>query len=297
MNVFPSAQEVQWKAIAAAAAAWTLASFVVNAVGFRGTVGTTLREFQAVTGGLAEPTLVGSVVVLLVFMIVVVVIGRVPLASVGWVRQDAARALLHVTGFWLLMQGTLALLAVAGGNRIALHPSWRDVGVGTLIGGVLAQVFGNALAEETAFRGFFFTQFLLKARALRQVASVGVAASTSALLFAVTHLPNRILVKEVPIDGLVRDQAQLVFAGVLFALVFMATRNVFTTAGLHALANDPAPLIAATAETVPVSYIALLLAVVVGSWAMRRFRRPGDPRCRDGAAQQAAAADGAQRRG
>lgn len=275
MEVFRCAKEASWGGIAAAAAAWTLALFAVNAVGFRGAAGAFLRELQAVTGGLVEPTLVGSAAVLFLFMLAVVAIGRVPLASVGWTRHAAARAFLPVIGFWLLMQATLALLAVAGGDGIMLHPSWRDAGAGAVVGGLLGQVFGNALAEETAFRGFFFTQILLKVRSLRPAAAVGVALSASALLFALSHLPNRLFVKELPIDRLVLDQARLVLAGVLFALVFVVTRNVFTVAGLHALANDPVPLVAATADVVSVTYVALLALLVPGWWIVQRFTRPG----------------------
>lgn len=275
MNVLFRVKEVEWRGIVAAAAAWIFAVFVVNAVAVRGVVGEALRGLHAVTGGLVEPTLVGSAAVLFIFMITVVAIGRTPLASIGWAPQDAVRSLLPVIGFWLLMQGTLTLIAVASGSPLTLHPSWRDVGAGALIGGVLAQVLGNALAEETAFRGFFFTQFLLKTQALRPAASFGVAALASALLFAASHIPNRVFVKGLPMESLVVDQAQLIFAGVVFALVFMATRNVFTTAGLHAFANDPAPLVATTEEVVQVTYLALLFAMVLGFVMMKKLRQFG----------------------
>lgn len=268
------AQEAPWAAIAAAALVWTAALAVVNAFGFRGEIRAALDALQAATGGLVAPTLVGSAAVLLVFLAGVTVLGRVSLASVGWSRGAAARAIAPVLGFWLLLQGALVLRAAMVGD-LAWHPAWERLGAGTVIGGVLAQVFGNALAEETVFRGFFFTQFRRKARTLPPLAAFGAAAVASAGLFAVSHLPNRFFVKDLPAAMLLADQAQLFFAGIVFAAAFAVTRNVFTTAGLHALANAPAPLVAVPAATISGTYLALL-TVGLGAWYVaRRLDRSG----------------------
>lgn len=256
--------------IAAAAAAWIAGAFLVNSVGFRGPVAAFLRDVQAATAGVVEPTLVGSTVLLLIFMSVVAGIGRVPLASLGWTQRAVIRAIFPVIMFWLLMHAALLLIGVAGGDAIAVNPLWHDVGVGAVVGGLLGQLFGNALVEETALRGFFFTQAWLKLRSLHPATGIGVAATGSALLFALSHLPNRLFVKELPIDSLVADQVRLVFAGILFALIFVVTQNLFTTVGLHALANDPVPIIAVPSGTVSATYLALLALVVPGYWIVRR---------------------------
>lgn len=267
--MLPSVQAVSGRTIAAAAAAWILAIFAVNALVFQGAFGTVLWQLHAQTHGLVEPTLVGSLIVLAAFMMVVVVLARVPPAAVGWVPGDAARALPVVIGFWVLMQAALVLSAIAFGGGVTLHPAWTQPGTAAVLGGVLAQALGNALAEETAFRGFFFAQFLLRTRRLRPAAAVATAAAASAVLFAVAHLPNRLLVKQLSPGSLATDQAQLVFAGLLFALVFAATRNLFTTVGLHALANDPAPLVSSAGEVVQVTYLVLLGTVLLTARGMR----------------------------
>lgn len=278
-EIVPHAREVPWRVIAAAGAAWLAAASVVNAIGFRGAVGAALGELQVLTRGWVEPTLVGSVAVLVAFMSVVTVVGRLPPRAVGWVGRDAARAIIPVIGFWLLVQVILGVLAVAWGDGVELHPDWHDLGAGALLGGLIAQLLGNALAEETAFRGFFFAQFLLKARALRSGPAVGVAALASAVLFALTHLPNRILVEEMAAGELLADQAQLVIAGVAFAVVYVVSRNVFTTAGIHALANDPVPMFAATPGTVQATYLAVLATAVLGAGrARRRIPSGGEPK-------------------
>ncbi len=291
MELMPSAREMQWRIIGIAAATYMLAALAVNAFVFRGPFGPVLRDIYLTTRGLIQPTLLGGIIVLAVFMTVVVVLGRVSPVSVGWVPVNAAKALLHVGGFWVLMQGVLVVLAIAGGQRITLHPVWHDVGPTAIFGGVLAQVLGNALAEETAIRGFFFTQFLLKSQRL-QVPSVAMAASASSLLFAVSHLANQVFVDRMPLDSILIDQVRLFFyGGVLFALVFVATRNLFTVVGLHALSNDPAPIIAAADETVFVTYLVLVLTILLGAWITRRLRASGVARTRLRTAQPTDAAD------
>lgn len=292
MKLIESVRKVEWKVIGLAAVAWTTSAFLVNALLYRGGVGDKLRELHAATGGLIEPTLAGSLLVLLMFGYVVLVAGRLRLADLGWLREDLAPALITFIGFWALMQVVLAVIAITKGGHVTLHPSWQHAGPGPLIGGLLSQVFGNALAEETALRGFFFTQLGLRAKNPSRLGSFTVAATGSAVLFAVAHIPNRLLVKNVPIGHLVTDQVQLVIAGLLFALVFVLTRNLFTTVGLHALANDAVPAVAAADEVVKGTYFAMLCAFLLGYGLMRRISAEG----KVAAAQQQHTADGTSHR-
>lgn len=292
MKRVKSVRRVEWKVIGLAAAAWTISVFLVNALLYRGSVGSKLRDLHAATGGLLEPTLVGSLLILLVFGYVVLLAGQLRLGDLGWIREDLAPALITFVGFWAVMQGVLAFIAITKGWVVRLHPFWQHLGPGPLIGGLLAQVFGNALAEETALRGFFFTQLGLRANIAGRLSSFAVAATGSAVLFALAHIPNRLLVKNVAIGHLVADQVQLVIAGLVFALVFVLTRNLFTTVGLHALANDPVPAVAAADEVVKGTYVAMLCAFLLGYGLIRLISTEG----KGAAAQQQLADDGAARR-
>ena len=133
-----------------------------------------------------------------------------------------------------------------------------------MIGGILGQLFGNALAEETVFRGFFFPQFYYKfGKRLGRVRALVTAALVSQVAFALLHLPNRLFVKGVPSSELLGDQVQLVVMGLVFLAIYVVTRNLFVAVGIHALANDPAPLIQASDGTVASVWLALTLALVV----------------------------------
>jgi TctA family transporter len=63
------------------------------------------------------------------------------------------------------------------------------------LGFLVAMLVGIPLYEEVAFRGFLFPQLYLKLGGAYR-ARLWVAAIISALLFALMHLPNRMLVRE-----------------------------------------------------------------------------------------------------
>ena len=212
-----------------------------------------------------EPTLVANLVPLLfVVGLIIFGVGRLTPADVGWVRVQLAPALWITLGLWLAAQLIFAVLAVTGGGRTALHTAWAQPGAGFVLGGVLAQLFGNALAEETVFRGFFFVQLYKKfGRRLRHAAALVAAALVSQIGFALLHIPNRLLVKGFVASDLLADQLGLVLMGLLFAAIYGVTQNLWLAVGIHALVNDPAPLVQAADGVVGAVWIALALALVL----------------------------------
>lgn len=268
---------VRRKVLVAAAVAWIVGVFLVNTLLYRGLVRDRLMEFHAATVGLIEPTLLGSLLVLSAFVGVVAVAGGVRPRDFGWNHLQLWPALITVASVWGVMQVALAVIAISQGEDVALHSSWQRMGAGTLLGGVLAQLLGNALAEETVFRGFFFTQLRLRLQHWGRPGSFALAAAGSAVLFAISHIPNRLLVEQEAISHLLADQVQLALAGLIFAGVFVLTRNLFTTVGLHALANDPAPVVEAPSETVKGTYLALLCVVLLNFGLMRAWRMQREP--------------------
>lgn len=256
-------REVNWKVIVLSAAVYAFAAVIVNAIVFRGLIGAGLQHLSTATGGVVQPTLVGSLLMMLAFLAVVLGIGRLPLESIGWTRSKALLAVPVVIGFWGAMQLALTAIAIATGQGFKFHQSWTSGFIGTQVGALIAQLFGNALSEETACRGFFFNQFRLKFKSVGSSASFILGGVASAALFAVSHLPNRLFVKATPFENLLGDQLQLVISGLIFAVVYVATRNLFIATGLHALANEPTPAVEATGSTVKGIYLLMLFTVVI----------------------------------
>jgi len=161
---------------------------------------------------------------------------------------------------------------LAQGQALALHPKWTQLGVAAVLGGVVAQAFGHALVEDTAFRAFFLPE--LRARAVRlgfalaPFLAVALALFGSALLFGLAHLPTRALVRSSGWSALLAEQGNFLSAGLALGLAFVVTRNLFVVIALHVLLNDPAPLVSASGAVLNRAVLVVFSAVLVES-AMR----------------------------
>lgn len=231
-----------------------------------------LERLHGASAGLVEPLLVRSWIVLAAFLLVRRWLLRRGPADLGW-RRDALLPALRTTVLcWAALQ--IGLLAVVGWSEASLapHPMWARRGALAVIGGVLAQALGHALAEETIFRGHFLELVRRREAARGPWRSAVCAAVASSLLFGLAHLGVRVLVHEVRGLELVQEQGHFFLAGLAFAALYLATGNLLTTAALHALVNDPAPLVKASGTTVN----GVLLVVLGGLVLVRAARFVGE---------------------
>lgn len=272
---------VRTRLLVLALCAYSLAHLANNTLLAAPAVRDALARLQGASGGWIEPVLVKSWVVLGAFLVVVLGLGRRSWSEVGW----TPRALLRGAATWLLAWGALQLLlllwTLARGAELALHPMWTRFGTGAVLGGILAQALGHALAEDTAFRAFTLPVLGERARRLGPRAAALLALLGSALLFGLAHLPTRILVKSPGGAALLAEQAHFFSAGLALGLAWLATRNLGVVVALHVLLNDPAPLVATDGTSLNRAVL-LVLAVVIGgaAWRARRPRpvelRPAD---------------------
>jgi hypothetical protein len=259
-------RETGWLIMTFAVVAQVASSVFMNAVLSQGRVFELLLELQTATGGLIRPTLVANLVpLLLVVGLVILALGRLKPKDVGWVSSKLVPALLITLGLWVAAQMVLAAIAAASGEgRIALHEAWVRPGAGFVLGGVLGQVFGNVLVEETVFRGFFFPQLYYKfGKRLGHAWAVVVAALVSHVGFALLHIPNRLLVHGVVGQELLVDQVALVVAGLIYVTIYIMTKNLLVAVGIHVIVNDPAPLIQASDGDVDAVWLSLVLLLVL----------------------------------
>jgi len=234
-----------------------------------------LQRLQIASGGWIEPLLVRSLVVLATFLVVVLLVGRQSFASLGWRARHVLPGLLVYAGAWAVLQLGLMLAVLRRDGALELHPMWTSYGLPAVLGGVLAQLCGHALVEDTAFRGFFLPE--LRARLARPASLVALVVTAlalvgSSLLFGLAHLPTLVLVHGVDLAELVQRQAHFLSAGLALGLAYLATRNLFAVVGLHVLLNDPAPVV-----DVPATQLRLAVLIVFGGVIVlgfvRRFRQ------------------------
>lgn len=208
-----------------------------------------LAPIYKATNGLCNATLVHGVIgVALSVGVVLFGLGRLRLRDVG-IRRDAIfGAVLCTVILWLIIQGITVVAGFIADGAITTHKMWRAEGIPTVLGKFLGQLFGNALYEEIMFRGLLIVQlYFLMERALssrprwRMAAAIGL----SQVVFAVTHIPNRVAQGSYDsVFAVFADQSMLIFMGLLFAWLYLRTRNLLIAVGIHSLVNYPPMLFA-----------------------------------------------------
>jgi len=162
------------------------------------------------------------------------------------------------------MQVVLVAVVLWNGEQLTWHSNWLQYGFTSVLGAFIAQLGGNALTEEVVFRGYFLSQFYGHFQRLGWRRVLVFALLGSAGLFAVLHLPNRWFVKGIFGFDFLVDQAQLILAGVLLGIAYVATRNLMIVIGMHAFINQPVPLVQASNNFVSMTCGALFLLTIAG---------------------------------
>ena len=243
-----------------------------------------LDRLQVASGGWVEPVLVRSQVVLGAFLVVVLWIGRRPAADVGWRSELVLPGFLTWLVAWLALQASLVAAQLVNGQTIVWHTRWTMLGAGGALGAALAQALGHALAEDTAFRGFYLPELRARFARLGSGATL-LALAGAALLFGLAHLPTRYFVKGSSEMDLLGEQWGFFSAGLALGVACLATRNLFAVVALHVLLNDPAPLVDSPGALLRRSVLAVFAGMLVLALALRLAarRRAGVPESADGA--------------
>lgn len=198
------------------------------------------QPLHRATNGWLSPALQASVPVLALLLLAVLLSG-LRLSDVGWRRGDLPRAAL-ATAKLLVLGNLVALLSSDAPLQALGRASLSAPAAGTLVG----QLFGNALLEETLFRGFLFVHLCgwLSDRGRSPRRAAWFAALASALLFALAHVPNQLYrgVELAPLE-LSLDLLRLVASGLFSTWVYLRTRNLFWIVAVHALVNAPTLLL------------------------------------------------------
>ena len=167
-------------------------------------------------------------------------IGRLRPTDVGVGRNKLVEGILVTGAVWLLIQAIAAVSAIVT-TPTTVARTWTTRGVqGTLIWAAV-MFLGAALYEEIAFRGFLFPQLYLKFRGSHRV-RFWAALLVSQFLFAISHIPAHIMIRHLSGSTLWTQVILQGVAGVMLLLLYLRTRNLWISAGIHGLANAPTPL-------------------------------------------------------
>ncbi len=201
-----------------------------------------LAAVEHATRGWITVTLLASSAIGGIGVVIALRHGRQTPASLGWRRRDLAPALLVLVAAWLLLQ---AAAGWAHGGPVPPAAAVAEGRWGHLLGPLLAQLAGTALMEETLYRAFLWPQLRLRLVAVLPARSASVLALiASQAIFALMHIPIRIY-QGAALADLGGMLAMLFASGIVLALVYAATRNLFIAVAIHALANAPTLLVEA----------------------------------------------------
>lgn len=190
--------------------------------------------------------------------------GGLRVGDLGLARSGFAPALAAMVLVWVgvnLLEAAWALLVPA---PVRVDPDWSRLGVSHRLGELLGQLLGNALFEEILFRGVLFQQIRLRLlRGGRRPATallLGLAISQA--IFALIHLPLR-LRTGMALAELPGELALLFALGVLLALLYWRTGNLYLVVGVHALSNAPVLAIQPAADLSSNGAIAAVASLVL----------------------------------
>ena len=144
---------------------------------------------------------------------------------------------------WVVTQLVTLATSLWSGQPLQLAAGWSAGAFGgAMLGPLLAQLLGNALMEESNFRGFLWPQLVLRfARRLPAPWALVLGAVVSQLVFSAMHVPIR-LYNGADAATLAAMLLNLFLIGLVFCLIYAWTRNLFIVVGYHALLNTPTPV-------------------------------------------------------
>ena len=191
-----------------------------------------LHEMRTFTGGIIHQTFFGYVILALMTGFFICYLGGLRAKDFAMFKNKVLPAIGYIVAGWMLIQITPLL----NGYSFEILPAWSEDGYSArkFSRFLTGQLFSNALYEELFFRGLLISQFtLLFRKKYSMTMAIILAVICSQIIFALGHIPHRI-VNGIP---LAESITRVFFYGIIFASFFLLTKNIFATAGVHALWN------------------------------------------------------------
>ena len=257
-------KEAPWKLIIVQLIVSIAMVSIVNLVLFPGPF---FDPIARATGGLIDGTLQANLLSILLFSLIIFGWGKLRPSDVGLEWGKLAQGLSFTALLWLATQAIVLLINWINGD-IHLDPMWSERGVTAMLGGLIAQLAGNAFYEEMNYRGFYLSQFYLKIKTSNERRRLTYAILSMLGLFVLSHIPNRIFsgysLADIPLDF-----ALLFSWGLFFTAIYLLSGNLFFAIGVHALTNRPTLI---TESPFPAQALLFVLTCILLAVLRRRKR-------------------------
>ncbi len=224
------------------------------------------------TGGIIHATFQGYVLLTIVTGFFLCYLG-------GLRAKDFAlfsKKILPAIGLTLFAWGMIHTIPFLEGQALQINSDWDTLEAARhrFSEFFMSQLFGNALYEELFYRALLISQLtLLFMKKFTSTQAILFAIICSCIIFALAHIPYR-LVSGVPIEVvLLHSMPKLFFTGLAFIVIFLLTKNIFVAVGIHALANASPNIFANINQHREAEFIEVLLVFFFLRWCYRKWRK------------------------
>ncbi len=213
------------------------------------------------------------------FRFVIIVLAIILLAGdwtfreLGLKREHLLAGLAWTSAAWAVSAVLLLAASFILEGRPHLHPGWGSMLVTWTAGDAAARFFGTAFVEGIIYRGFMISAVFHALPAMGGKKDALVALVISQMMAALPELPAAVMSGSA-FYYLSARFALAFLLGLLVALVYLRTGNLFLSMGLHGLLLAPLPLF--TAPEWLIRGLPVIAALVFISWGPRLFRHRFD---------------------
>lgn len=219
------------------------------------------------TSSIIRPTLVVGLSNFILVMGGLVLFGKLRWRDFGFAHGKLKPAIIVTLGLWLLLNLGILIVTLFQGSQLVLAEHWQTRGFVLVIGALIAQLFGNALIEESLFRGFLIPQLYFKlggSKDNKSQKALIYASFLSIIVFTVPHLGN---LSNIGNGNVLETMTAIFIGGSIFTILYLRTKNLFLVIGYHAFGNTPT-LIFPLSEEVTWVVTTLMGIALIFLWPM-----------------------------
>jgi CAAX protease family protein len=199
--------------------------------------------------------------------------------DVGWKGRNLVSAAALTLALWAIINIAIVVFVLTERHQLILDPSWSKPGPIVNFGSLFAQIFCNALYEETIYRGFLTVQVMLMLKRFGRLPAALIAAVAVQVLFMIIHVPELIVYGHYPLSEVWLTLVSIFIAGLTLVSIYFLTGNIFFAVGVHALVDANMMIISGPLnQMIGFIYIFAALGAAVLWKAMPWFRILGECR-------------------
>ena len=212
-----------------------------------------LNPINYYTNEIINGTLVGNLIGLSGSLFIIFKIGKHNLGSIWFSKRKLIIAILLIISIWIISQLFIIAFSFYNTREIIFIQNFN-----VITGNIIAQLFGTSLLEEMIFRGILLIQlYLIFITKNSNKTTIIYSLATSAIIFVLFHIPNRILTYTP--DNLAIDTMSLLLGSTLLGIIFLKTKNLPFVIGFHSLVNDPSNIIVTNFPTEIIIFALVLI--------------------------------------